>query len=274
MSWGNQKNMITRGRLPTRNNAIRVSVDQIKVPSGHRAVDQNVVCGIAESVELIGLQNPIGLIRKDDVLVLKTGRHRLEAFKLLGEQTIPARILNDLGGALWRHSDNLHRSELKGLDRSEAIVGYSRARRKFGAESAVHIVGRQPHDRGISSVARALKLDRKLVRQAMNRVQNLHAKTKVFLRANGLDNNEVLLDELARCDNEAEQLKIAKQSAGKRRAKHAPGSKNDAMQNGLVRSALIRLERSWQRSGVGKRFAGASDATKTLFIRRLRSQKK
>jgi ParB-like chromosome segregation protein Spo0J len=64
-----------------------VSITRIKVKRGRRAVNQERVAQIAESITALGLLHPIS-VNKQYQLV--TGRHRLEAFKKLGKKTIPA----------------------------------------------------------------------------------------------------------------------------------------------------------------------------------------
>lgn len=65
--------------------AAPVLLSNIDVSDNHRIVDPEAVNRIAESVQEIGLQYPISVVRAADGLRLSlvAGRHRLEAFRKL-----------------------------------------------------------------------------------------------------------------------------------------------------------------------------------------------
>ena len=73
-----------------------VSVKDIKVLGSRRAINPDKVNGLVESIQNIGLINPIS-VTPDNVLI--AGAHRLEAFKLLGIDEIPA-VIMDLNGIM------------------------------------------------------------------------------------------------------------------------------------------------------------------------------
>ena len=76
--------------------------------------------GLAGSIEVQGLMQPIVVRPIDGGYVLVAGCHRLEAFRLLGRETIPA-VLSEAGSAdeakLAEVMENLARNELIALDR-------------------------------------------------------------------------------------------------------------------------------------------------------------
>jgi len=79
---------------PTMMKEIPVPIDQIYVPTGRRgSVDPDKVQEIAESILEIGQQEPISVRKGDKRFVLVAGLQRLEACKLLGEETISAIIV-------------------------------------------------------------------------------------------------------------------------------------------------------------------------------------
>lgn len=73
---------------------IPVPIDQIYVPTGRRgSVDPDKVQEIAESILEFGQQEPISVRKGNNRFVLVAGLQRLEACKLLGEETISAIIV-------------------------------------------------------------------------------------------------------------------------------------------------------------------------------------
>ena len=75
---------------------------------------------LAQSIEIEGLHQPIVV---DEGLWLIAGRHRLEAFKMLGRGTIPANVkdVSELDSLLAEASENLERHELTAIERAEHV---------------------------------------------------------------------------------------------------------------------------------------------------------
>jgi ParB-like chromosome segregation protein Spo0J len=67
-----------------------IRISNIKVNKGRRAVDENKVKELTESIREIGLLNPVTITASH---VLIAGAHRLEAVKLLGRNMIEATII-------------------------------------------------------------------------------------------------------------------------------------------------------------------------------------
>ncbi|WP_108651714.1 ParB N-terminal domain-containing protein [Dongshaea marina] len=67
--------------------AVYIPVDDITIPDNASQLDQELVGKLAESIERVGLLNPI-VIGCDRVLL--NGRHRLEAYRKLGRHVIAA----------------------------------------------------------------------------------------------------------------------------------------------------------------------------------------
>jgi uncharacterized ParB-like nuclease family protein len=92
-----------------------ISLDDIEIGEGRRSVNEAVVKRLAESIERIGLREPITVLeRKDGKYRLVAGRHRVEAHKRLGLPGIMAVIttMTKTKARLWEISENLHRAEL------------------------------------------------------------------------------------------------------------------------------------------------------------------
>jgi N6-adenosine-specific RNA methylase IME4 len=96
-------------------------VDEIIVNNRLRPVDLNKVQQLAESIDEVGLMNPI-TITIDNVLV--AGNHRLEAYKKLFRQEIECNFIefsNELYMELAEIDENLMRNELHYIDRASHL---------------------------------------------------------------------------------------------------------------------------------------------------------
>jgi len=99
-------------------------VSDIKVKDRMRSIDLEKVGELADSIKELGLLNPITVAMENNEMVLKAGRHRLEAFKALGLEEIPVEIknLDPLRSELVEIDENLIRAELHFIDRGEHLA--------------------------------------------------------------------------------------------------------------------------------------------------------
>jgi ParB family chromosome partitioning protein len=93
-----------------------------------RKLSRPKVREIADSITEIGLLNPITVVATGSEYMLVAGRHRLEAARALDWKMIPAVIvdLNDVDRHLAEIDENLMRSELSDLERSEHLASRKR----------------------------------------------------------------------------------------------------------------------------------------------------
>ncbi|MCE3234040.1 MAG: Site-specific DNA-methyltransferase (adenine-specific) [Vampirovibrio sp.] len=98
---------------------MQVAINDIKIGS-RREVDQKNVLKLSESIKAIGLQNPI-VLTEDYTLV--SGRHRLEAVKMLGHDLVEANILplSSEEAELAEIDENLIRKDLSFLEQGQLI---------------------------------------------------------------------------------------------------------------------------------------------------------
>lgn len=100
---------------------LEINVAKITIPENRaRSLDAVWVEALAKIIEAQGLINAITLREENGKHVLVSGLHRLTAFKVLGRETIPARIStasNDDVAKLEEVMENLGRNELNALDR-------------------------------------------------------------------------------------------------------------------------------------------------------------
>jgi ParB family chromosome partitioning protein len=100
---------------------MNIDTQAVKVSEGRRKIDTEKVTALAESIKDIGLINAI-TITPDFTLI--AGAHRLEAFKLLGRETIPANViqLSGLAVELAEIDENLIRNDLSYVGRGELML--------------------------------------------------------------------------------------------------------------------------------------------------------
>src|ERR1700733_14586267 len=105
-----------------------LTFDQINFPANARPTNATDVGALVRSIRTIGLQVPLTVIERDGRYVLIAGRHRLEALRVIGEERVPARVVDfdDIEARLWTISENLHRTELSAVHRSEQIAEFAR----------------------------------------------------------------------------------------------------------------------------------------------------
>src|SRR5690349_7292916 len=95
-----------------------IAIDDITI-GDRRAVNAAAVKRLADSIDQIGLRHPITVREKGEKYLLVAGRHRLEAFRKLGREFVPASIVKRTNdeARLWEISENLHRADLTKLER-------------------------------------------------------------------------------------------------------------------------------------------------------------
>lgn len=78
---------------------------------------------LVQSIRLIGLINPITVIKKGQKFELMAGKRRLTAYKLLKRNQIPARVINGTHaqGYQIQYAENMHREDVTILQESEFI---------------------------------------------------------------------------------------------------------------------------------------------------------
>ncbi len=105
-----------------------VLIVDIEVADRLRSIDVDWVKGLAETIKVSGLQNPIELALVGNKLRLVSGAHRLAAFQLLGLPSIPARVVEaetDQPALEMRMDEiveNIARRELSALDRAAHVA--------------------------------------------------------------------------------------------------------------------------------------------------------
>jgi ParB-like nuclease domain len=198
--------------------AVSVRVADIVVNDHCRIPTEDGVTQIRESTRLLGQQVPITVqYNAANRPVLVAGVHRLEAAKALKWETISCVALNgsETDARLWTISENLHRTELTYLERSQLVAEWVHLvlNREFEAGQFVPpIGGRQPHDLGIARAARWLPVKganfeaRRKSIERLFKISTISPWAKKAALESGLGNHQTALLEVARQGTEAEQI--------------------------------------------------------------------
>lgn len=117
----------------------RVFTDSVIVGQRHRALDLTRVETLAESMDALGLQQPISVYMDDEEAVhLIAGLHRLEAAKALRWEQIDASFvkLSPTRREMWEIAENLFRVDLSKDQRDEHIRRYAKLIEKAEEEAS------------------------------------------------------------------------------------------------------------------------------------------
>lgn len=192
----------------------RFPVASVSVPERiRRHVDAEKVKALADSIARIGLMTPITVYIGDTGPILVAGHHRLLAVKQLGSYDIPCIVTSapQTERRMWEIAENLHRSELTDLERSEHMAEWLR----LSAKAAQVGHPAQPHDKGISAAARELGVSRQQVQRAV-KIDAITPEAKAAAKETGFANNQSALLRVAKAQ-EAEQVAEVQRIASERR---------------------------------------------------------
>jgi ParB-like chromosome segregation protein Spo0J len=237
-----------------------IKIADILLPVHGRQVSEETVRALADSISKVGLQHPIAVYRRVGLgprYKLAAGLHRLLAFQSLNRTEILATILPKGAANIYQHAENLHRAELRLLDRYDAIVGYEKETSAEGRKS-------QPHDQGLSRTARDIKVDRRIVRQA-RAAQAITAPVKLKLIAAGLDNHAGAIAEVAGKASVEEQLQAIAEFSKSHKASPVPAKRGTV---GAQPQSAAELMRRWLTSDFKKIFDSSKRLVREEFVRR------
>ena len=157
-------------QISPRRGTSEVCIANIHIGTRRRALDEQAVGRLMDTIEHLGLRTPITVTQPaEGPLTLVAGWHRLEAMRRLGHALIEAFVTYDEPGddevALWELAENLARHELSQSERDEHIRAWFRIVKAKGAAGGT--LSRQPHDVGISRAARELGQPRIAISEAL-----------------------------------------------------------------------------------------------------------
>jgi ParB-like chromosome segregation protein Spo0J len=230
--------VVTRTRTATK--GALVPIAEIDFPVNARPTHAQKVGELVKSIRLLGLQSAPTVIERDGRYILVTGRHRVEAMRVIGRDPIPVRVadFDDIEARLWTISENLHRNELSALERAEQVTEFARlSQEKADAAKAEPQAAQVAHpdtsagkaeadakryeQRGNSLAARDLGITRDEVRRA-RAIADLPDDTKAKAVDLGLDRNQSALLDAARAPTREAQISTLEQRAVRTVAPLAP----------------------------------------------------
>jgi len=189
---------------------VEIPLNRIRVTTRLRGTDPQKVTDIAESVEGVGLLHPITVSKHSDGFYLLSGMHRLEAFRQLGRQTIPATIkeADPLIEELIEVEENLVSSRLSAIDEARFIVRWEEILTALGRRA------KQGDNRWIRSGLTNEELARnrgmsKRTYQYTKSIANLHPEVQDLLNETDFANNKMDMVVLSKEEDEV-QLEVAR----------------------------------------------------------------
>lgn len=202
-----------------------IALDRVRTAHRLRPVDADWASLLADRIREEGLLQPIA-VRAADAEgnhQLIFGGHRVAACRMLGWESIPAKVLevSDLQAQLMEIEENLIRAELNPLDRAVFLARHKQVwealhpetrhggkRAKKGAEASGQD-GHLPLAARFSAVAQEkFGLSERTVRRAVALANALDAKVRELIAGEPLARNAKELEELARLVP-GEQLAVA-----------------------------------------------------------------
>lgn len=222
----------------------KIRIKDIKVFGGRRSVQSDKVRLIADSMNKIGLKTPITVKKCKIGVRLVAGLHRLKAAELLGWKKIDAVQMSGskTDAGLWEDSENLHRAEMKVLERSVKINRWRLHFKKMA--KAAHVArpgGRQPNDAAISVTAKKLGFTRDEISRA-KLIAGIAPKVQAKLPKYGLDDDQAALLAIAKAPTPKAQrakLKAIVKRKNAPRAKAATPSKNGKVAKADTEAVLL-----------------------------------
>jgi uncharacterized ParB-like nuclease family protein len=229
--------------------SLPITIDDIDIADTRRQVNPAAVKRLADSIEQVGLRHPITVRERGERYLLVAGRHRIEAFKKLGREHIPATIVkmtND-DARLWEIAENLHRAELTKLERDEQIAEWIKITDRISVQSETKNIGRP--EGGVRAAARALGVDHVDAHRAV-KVASLSEEAKDAAREAGLDDNRSALLEAASKPTVAEQVAAIHQRHTAKVIKLADEPLNDME---AAEKQVAALMSAWNKAGKAAR---------------------
>lgn len=224
----------------------------------HRALNKKKFNAIKESIEKIGLKTPPTVRPVDEgEFELVAGHHRIQALKELGRKKVRCFVIEKKRDArLWTIAENLHRADLQPIEQARSLKEWERLLKK-GANDVQDAQpgGHQPHNKGVSSAAKALGMSRERVRR-MRIIGSISKEVQAAARKAGLGDNKEALVKIGKEKTRKAQLKKVRELAKSRKATPRRGKWLENKQIERMTQALEKAKsfrREWGASTVPAR---------------------
>jgi phage N-6-adenine-methyltransferase len=205
------------------------SIAEITVPSKRlRALNLKKVKEIAQSIEELGLINPIAVCESENGLTLMAGLHRLEATKSLGHEWIACSVhqVDATEAELIEIDENLRRQELTVLEQSEHIQRREEILESMGLRAKGGFNGNRytQEEKGLpfldieevgsatvappkttQDIADEIGLSKRSIQERKQIAKNIEPEVKETLRDTEIANSTTQLVEVARMEPEKQK---------------------------------------------------------------------
>lgn len=213
-----------------------------------RRLDEAGIAELADSIEQHGLLQPIVVKTAEDGYVLVAGQRRLEAFRRLGRERIPALLTEGRADELAL-IENLQRMDLDPLDESEAMAAL-KERYGYTQDQLARVLGKAK-----STVSELLSLNA------------LPAALKADVRAAGQTVTKSVLIEIGRLGDPQAQIDLWKRLQGEGATVREARARKSA-QKGAVVSEKGRGDASRTLQASGKRLLQLLSRVDSEHVRR------
>lgn len=202
---------------------IRISPDEVKVKGGRRSLNEDKVKWMAQSIEEIGLLNPITIDLEYNLIA---GAHRLEAVKRLGRDTIECNQvdLKGLQAELAEIDENLVRHNLNHIDEADQLLRRkeiyeelhpeTRQGMRNGQTSKTETVSVLETKSFAADTAAKTGITERAVRGKIQIAKNLTPEVKAVVKESGISEKNAI--KLARIKDEDKQKEAAQMLATKK----------------------------------------------------------
>ena len=118
---------------------VNIPVEDIKVISRLRKVDEGKVKDLAQSIKEIDLLHPLQVSKRGSEYILTSGNHRLKAMQLLEKATVPCVVREEDNtiNQLIEIEENLCSKRLNAIQEAEHIVLREQLLIKLGRKAVV-----------------------------------------------------------------------------------------------------------------------------------------
>jgi len=194
----------------------QVDPEDVTVPDRLRVLNQSRVVKLAESMAVIGLQQPITIWRDDpegaqDTLYLVAGAHRLAAAIKLRWFEIDVVYVDDLteiDRQIWEIDENLMRAELSPMEHANHVTRRAKlleARPKLGGKT---FPTKPQHEWGSAAyIAEITGLSKRAVNLALSRGRDIPEDVQEQIKGTKLDKG-VYLDAIKGLEPEEQRTKV------------------------------------------------------------------
>ena len=187
--------------------------EEITVPDRLRALDQSKVDKLAESMAVIGLQQPITVWfnEPEDVVYLIAGAHRLAAAIKLRWFEIDVVYVNDMSEIdrrIWEIDENLVRADLSPMEHADHVTRRAKlleARPKVGGKT---FPTKPQHEWGSAAyIAEMTGISKRAVNLALSRGRAIPKDVQDQIKGTKLDKG-VYLDIVKTLEPEAQRIRV------------------------------------------------------------------